>query len=112
VDFEIVNPAAGSIFDAVDAAASDLPEADEPFGGLMDAAAAPAVEAAAQGYGGAYLDGAAEPAAAEEGGADLPNIVAPRGHDEGAGGLVGAGAGAGAGERGAADRDGAGGMGM
>jgi hypothetical protein len=84
IDFEIVNPAAGAVFDGVDVGESDLPTADEPFGGVLAATgAATAAEAApAEGYGSAELDGApatAAVAAAEpNGGAVLPNIVAPR----------------------------------
>ena len=82
VDFEMVNPAAGSIFDGVDVGESDLPVADEPFGGIL-AAVEPAAQAAmqpAEGYGGAELDGESLVARSVggEGGADLPNIVAPR----------------------------------
>ena len=93
VDFEMVNPAAGSIFDGVDVGESDLPMADEPFGGIL-AAVEPAAQAAmqpAEGYGGAELDGESLVARSVggEGGADLPNIVAPRSTDEGTtGGLV------------------------
>ena len=107
VDFEMVNPAAGSIFDGVDVGESDLPMADEPFGGIL-AAVEPAAEAAmqpAEGYGGAELDGESLVARSVggEGGADLPNIVAPRSTDEGTtGGLVEAGATDGAAGRGGA----------
>ena len=98
IDFEMVNPAAGAVFDGVDVGESDLPTADEPFGGVLAAtAAATAAETvAAQGYGSAELDGApatAAVAAAEpNGGAVLPNIVAPRSSSEGEG-LVSSGAG-------------------
>ena len=93
----MVNPAAGAVFDGVDVGESDLPTADEPFGGVLAATAAATAEAvAAQGYGSAELDGApatAAVAAAEpNGGAVLPNIVAPRSSSEGKG-LVSSGAG-------------------
>ena len=97
IDFEMVNPAAGAVFDGVDVGESDLPTADEPFGGVLAATAAATAEAvAAQGYGSAELDGApatAAVAAAEpNGGAVLPNIVSPRSSSEGEG-LVSSGAG-------------------
>jgi hypothetical protein len=98
-DFEIVNPAAGAIFDGVDVGESDLPMAEEPFGGILAAMepAAARVPEQAEGYGAAQFDG--QPAltgaalATAQGGAVLPNIVAPRDPDAGVrGGLVGSGA--------------------
>ena len=97
VDFEIVNPAAGAVFDGADVGVADLPEAEEPFGGVLAAVepAAGRVAAEAEGYGAAEFDGRPAPSevvmATEQGGAELPNIVAPRGTEEGVGGLVGSG---------------------
>jgi hypothetical protein len=99
IDFEIVNPAAGAIFDGVDVGESDLPMAEEPFGGMLAAMEPTAGRVAeqAEGYGAAQFDGQPAPAGAAmataQGGAVLPNIVAPRDTDEGVrGGLVGSGA--------------------
>jgi hypothetical protein len=93
VDFEIVNPAAGSIFDGVDVGESDLATAEELFGGIL-AAVEPAMAQAAEqpeGYGAAQLDGEALAARSVggEGGATLPNIVAPRDTAEGTSGYAG-----------------------
>jgi hypothetical protein len=99
IDFEIVNPAAGAIFDGVDVGESDLPMAEEPFGGILAAMepAAARVPEQAEGYGAAQFDGQPAPTGAAlataQGGAVLPNIVAPRDTDAGVrGGLVGSGA--------------------
>jgi hypothetical protein len=96
IDFEMVNPAAGAVFDGVDVGESDLPVADEPFGGILAATGAAAAAEPAEGYGSAELDGApptaAVSAAEPNGGAVLPNIVAPRSAAEAnGGGLVSSG---------------------
>ncbi|MCW2704028.1 MAG: peptidase family protein [Blastococcus sp.] len=99
IDFEIVNPAAGAIFDGVDVGESALPMAEEPFGGILAAMepAAARVPEQAEGYGAAQFDGQPAPTGAAlataQGGAVLPNIVAPRDTDAGVrGGLVSSGA--------------------